>query len=152
MTRRRNTPTLALSEMGVARQALCILLVPLIPASLTAAFHPRRPPWSQETLAPGEETLSTVLAWRENALWVDARSVEEYEAEHVPGALLLNLESWDELFPKFLDQWGPGKRVVVYCSATTCELSRDVAERLRKSGISPVFVLKGGWETWKAQK
>ena len=129
-----------------------ILLVALIPASLTAAFHPRRPPWSQEVLAAGEERLPTVLAWGDNVLWVDARSADDYEAEHVPGALLLNLESWDELFPKFLDQWTPEKKVVVYCSAATCELSREVAERLRTNGISSVFVLKGGWEAWKAGK
>jgi rhodanese-related sulfurtransferase len=143
---------LASSRMGVLRQALFILLVALIPASLTAAFHPRRPPWSQETLAPGEEMLSTVLTWREDVLWVDARSTEEYEVEHIPGALLLNLDNWDELFPKFLDQWVPDKRVVVYCSAATCELSREVAERLRKNSVSPVFVLKGGWEAWKMRK
>jgi rhodanese-related sulfurtransferase len=152
MTPKQNTPTRASGKMGVLRQALFILLVALIPASLTAAFHPRRPPWSQEKLAPGEEMLSTVLAWRENVLWVDARSTEEYEAEHIPGALLLNLENWDELFPKFLDQWAPDQRVVVYCSASTCELSRDVAERLRKNSVSPVFVLKGGWEAWKTRK
>jgi rhodanese-related sulfurtransferase len=152
MTRRQNTPTLASSEMGAVRQSLFILLAAAIPASLTAAFHPRRPPWSQEALAPGEEMLTTVLGWRGNVLWVDARSLEEYEAEHVPGALLLNLESWDQLLPKFLDQWVPGKRVVVYCSAATCELSHEVAERLRKNGISSVYVLKGGWEAWKTQK
>src|ERR1700722_20404978 len=116
MTRRRNTPTLASSEMGSLRQAFIILLVALIPAGLTAAFHPRRPPWAQETLAPGEEMLSTVFAWRGNVPWVDARSMEDYDAEHVPGALSLNLENWDELFPKFLDQWVPGTKVVVYCS------------------------------------
>jgi rhodanese-related sulfurtransferase len=152
MTRRQNTLTPALSKRDVLRQALFILLVALIPASLTAAFHPRRPPWSQGVLAPGEERLSTVLAWRGNVLWVDARSMEEYEAEHVPGALLLNLENWDQLFPKLLDQWVPGQKVVVYCSAATCELSREVAERLRKNRISPVFVLKGGWEAWKMRK
>jgi rhodanese-related sulfurtransferase len=144
---------LALGEMGIIiRQASFILLVALIPASLTAAFHPRRPPWSHETLAPGEEMLSTVLAWRENVLWVDARPIEEYELEHVPGALPLNLENWDQLFPKFLDQWVPGQRVVVYCSAATCELSHEVAERLRKNSISPVSVLKGGWEAWRTRK
>jgi rhodanese-related sulfurtransferase len=56
------------------------------------------------------------------------------------------------LFPKFLDQWAPDQKVVVYCSASTCELSRDVAERLRKNSVSPVFVLKGGWEAWKTRK
>ena len=96
--------------------------------------------------------LPTVLAWGGNLLWVDARSTEEYGAEHVPGALLLNLENWDQLFPKFLDQWTPGEKVVVYCGVATCELSREVAERLRKNGISAVFVLKGGWEAWKTRK
>jgi rhodanese-related sulfurtransferase len=138
--------------MTAVRQALLILLAALIPASLTAAFHPRRPPWFQETLAPGEETLPTVLAWGQNVFWVDARSADEYVAEHVPGAILLNLENWDQLFPKFLDSWSPGKKVVVYCSAATCELSREVAERLRQNGISSVFVLKGGWEAWKVRK
>jgi rhodanese-related sulfurtransferase len=134
------------------RHALLILLAALVPASLTTAFHPRRPPWSEETLAPGEEMLSTVLAWGEDVVWVDARPAEDYGAERVPGAILLNLEGWDQLFPEFLDRWAPGKRVVVYCSAATCELSREVAERLRKNGIPSVYVLKGGWEAWKTQK
>lgn len=134
------------------RQALLILVSALIPAGLTAAFHPQRPAWTEETLAPGEERLPTVLAWGETVLWVDARSADDYRADHIPGAILLNLESWDELLPNFLDQWSPDKKVVVYCSAATCELSHEVAERLRKSGITSVFVLKGGWEAWKTRK
>jgi len=138
--------------MTTVRQAFLILLAALVPASLTAAFHPRRPPWSQEILEPGEETLPTILSWGENTFWVDARAADEYAKEHIPGAILLNLEDWDKLFPKFLDRWSPGKKVVVYCSASTCELSREVAERLRTSGISPVFVLKGGWEAFKVRR
>ena len=103
-------------------------------------------------MAPGEERLPTVLAWGESVLWVDARSADDYRTDHIPGAILLNLESWDELLPNFLDQWSPEKKVVVYCSAATCELSHEVAERLRKSGITSVFVLKGGWEAWKTRK
>lgn len=137
---------------ALVRQALLILFAALIPASLTAAFHPRRPLWSPDQLESGEAMLSTVMAWDGNVLWIDARSADEYEAEHVPGAIMLNLEGWDQLFPQFLDRWSPEKRVVVYCSAATCELSREVAERLRKSGISSVFVLKGGWEAWKSKK
>jgi rhodanese-related sulfurtransferase len=138
--------------MRPARQALLILLAALIPAGLTAAFHPLRPSWSADQLGPGEVMLSTVLAWDGNVLWLDARSAGDYEAGHVPGAILLNLESWDQLFPQFLDRWSPDERVVVYCSAATCELSHEVAERLRKNGISSVFVLKGGWEAWKSRK
>jgi rhodanese-related sulfurtransferase len=130
---------------------LLILLAALLPASLTAAFHPRHPPWSEERLLPGEERLQTVLAWGPEVLWIDARSANDYEAEHVPGAISLNLEAWDQLFPGFLDQWNPEKKVVVYCSSTACELSHEVAESLRAAGIGPVYVLKGGWEAWKSR-
>jgi rhodanese-related sulfurtransferase len=138
--------------MKSVRQAVLILLAALVPAGLTAVVHPRRPPWSREKLLPGEEQLKTVLAWGSNVLWVDARSQHEYDAEHVPGAILLNLEGWNSLFPRFLDQWFPEQRIVVYCSSTSCELSHEVAARLEKSGVSPIYVLKGGWEEWKAHK
>ena len=139
-------------KMRPIRQALVILLAAVIPGALAAAFHPLRPSWSQETLAPGEETLATVLSWGGSVLWVDARSSAEYEAEHVPGALPLNMEEWDRLFPEFLDQWSPEKKIVVYCGAASCGLSQEIADRLRKSNIPAVYVLKGGWEAWKARK
>ncbi len=138
--------------MRALRQALLIALAALIPASLTAAFHPRRPPLFEEALLPGEARIETVLAWGREVIWIDARSANEYEAEHVPGATLLNLESWDELFPRFLDQWDPDKKVVVYCNSSGCELSHEVAERLKSADISQVYVLKGGWEAWKKRR
>jgi rhodanese-related sulfurtransferase len=138
--------------MRALRQASLILLAALIPAGLTAAFHPRRPLWSEETLLPGEVRIQTVLAWGPDVQWIDARSAKEYEAEHIPGAILLNLEGWDQLFPQFLDQWKPEKKVVVYCSSTACELSHEVAKRLEADGISPAYVLKGGWEAWKRRE
>ncbi|MBV8640832.1 MAG: rhodanese-like domain-containing protein [Verrucomicrobia bacterium] len=138
--------------MRALRQALLILLAALVPAGLTAAFHPRRAAWTQDKLLPGEVELQTVLAWGSDVLWVDARSLKDYEAEHVPGAILLNLEDWEQLFPRFVDQWRPEQKVVVYCSSTSCELSHEVAERLKANGIAPVFVLKGGWEAWKNRK
>jgi len=129
-----------------------ILFAALIPAVLIAAFHPRRPALSEERGLPGEERLETVLGWGKTVLWLDARSAQEYDAEHLPGAILLNLEDWDTLFPSFLEQWEPDEKVVVYCSSTACQLSHEVAQRLKQSGISQVFVLKGGWEAWKSKQ
>jgi rhodanese-related sulfurtransferase len=138
--------------MRSVRQAVLILLAALVPAGITAIVHPRRPQWSKERLAPGEEKLETVLTWGSAALWVDARSQREYETGHVPGSLLLNLEAWDSLFPRFLDQWSPGRKIVVYCSSRSCAMSHEVAGRLKQNGIAPVYVLKGGWEEWKAAR
>jgi rhodanese-related sulfurtransferase len=138
--------------MRSVRQAIVILFAALIPALLTAAFHPRQPGLSEEAGLPKEERLETVLGWGKTVLWLDARSAKEYEAEHLPGAILLNLEGWDALFPSFLEQWEPDEKVVVYCSSTACQLSHEVAQRLKQSGISQVFVLKGGWEAWKSKQ
>jgi rhodanese-related sulfurtransferase len=136
--------------MNAVRQAALILVAALIPALLTGAFHHDRPNWS-EPIAPGEERLETILSWGQSVIWVDARPEKEYADAHVPDAIRLTLEDWDTLFPHFLDRWNQKKKVVVYCSSTSCQLSREVAERLEQNGIPSVYVLHGGWETWKAQ-
>jgi rhodanese-related sulfurtransferase len=138
--------------MTAVRQALWILLIALVPAFLTSAFHPKRPAWSQDVLQPGEERLGTVLSWGDSVLWVDARSRTEFDAEHIPNAVLLNLEEWDQLFPAFLDRWQPDQKVVVYCSTLACHMSTEVADRLKRNSVGPVYVLKGGWEAWKSHK
>jgi len=89
--------------------------------------------------------------WSDNILWIDARPDDEFARDHVPGAISLNEDRWNELFPQFSAVWSPEKKVVVYCSAQSCDLAREVAERLRKTTQPPmenVFVLEGGWEAW----
>jgi rhodanese-related sulfurtransferase len=86
-------------------------------------------------------------------IWVDARPENEYEQGHIPRAILLNEDRWNELLPQFLGQWSPEKRVVVYCSAKSCNLAGDVARRLREEAqLKDVYVLEGGWEEWLKSK
>ena len=94
-------------------------------------------------------TVAQARAWGGNVIWVDARPDEEFARDHVSGAVSLNEDQWNELLPQFLAVWSPGKKVVVYCSAESCDLAREVAERLRKEAQIPdVLVLEGGWEAW----
>ena len=89
--------------------------------------------------------------WGDSVIWIDARPEDQFARDHVPGATLLNEDRWNELLPQFLAVWSPGKKIVVYCSAQSCDLAREVAERLRKTTQPPmenVFVLEGGWEAW----
>ena len=139
-------------KLLLLRQVGWLCLFSAIAALLTAAFHPRRPAWHQEeALAKGEVLLETAEGWGPSALWVDARPRPDYETAHAPGAIHLDLVNWAADFPQFLDRWQPGQRVVVYCSAASCHLAEEVAERLRKNRIEPVTVLKGGWEAWVAR-
>ena len=138
--------------MTAARQAGMILLVALGLAGATAAIHPRRPSFLAPPRDPNEVTLAQTNEWAGTIFWVDARPEAEYTSGHVPDAISLNFENWPEQFPKFLDQYTPNRRVVVYCSASSCQLSREIAAKLRASGVADTYFLDGGWEAWKQQK
>ena len=128
-------------------QAVALVLLALVPATLSAIFHPRRPAFS-DPLVPGEITLADALRLPGGFLWVDARAESEFVKGHVPGALRLTEEEWDDLVPAVLQAWPTGKPAVVYCSARQCQNSTAVAARLREFNVGQVHVLKGGWEAW----
>jgi rhodanese-related sulfurtransferase len=96
-------------------------------------------------------SVEVARGWGEQALWVDARPTEEFERDHIPGAVSLNEDRWGEMLPQFLAKdWTPEKKIVVYCSAASCNLAEDVARRLRDEAKLPneIRILKGGWEAW----
>jgi len=104
-----------------------------------------------EQLGPGEVDLAQALVWdRQRILmWVDARPETAYAQQHIPGAVLLNEDEWDELFPELFARWQPELEVVVYCDSSLCDASHQVAERLRKDlQADRVYVLHGGWQAW----
>lgn len=57
----------------------------------------------------------------ESHLFVDARSVEEFEGGHIPGALSLPFEELEEHFDALEQVLLSEKPVVVYCSNRECD-------------------------------
>jgi len=136
-------------KSALVRQALFLVALALIPGLGQAIYFREKISWRSPILPSESVNVDQARAWGENAIWVDARPDDEFARDHVPGALLLNEDRWNELLPQFLAGWSPGKKIVVYCSAESCDLAREVAERLRQEAqISDVFVLEGGWEAW----
>ncbi|PZR72737.1 MAG: hypothetical protein DLM73_12480 [Chthoniobacterales bacterium] len=124
-----------------------------LPGIGQAIYYRDKVSWESPIAASDMVTLAQARAWGANVIWVDARPEEEFAREHVPGALLLNEDRWNELLPQMLMAWSPEKRVVVYCSSQSCGASREVARRLREEAqLKNVFVLDGGWEAWLAEK
>ena len=134
---------------SLIRQILILAALALAPGVGEAIYFRDKISW-QSSIPPSElVTVDQARTWSDNAIWVDARPDEEFARDHVPGALSLNEDRWNELLPQFLAAWSPGKKVVVYCSSLSCNASREVARRLRKEAQLPdVFVLEGGWEAW----
>lgn len=94
-----------------------------------------------ETVQPGE-----VEEWLEagEVLLVDVRETREYEVEHIAGALLLPLSSFD---PEFFPEIG-GKRLVLHCAVG--KRSEAAAKMLVKEGHKDVRHMEGGMKAWKA--
>lgn len=131
------------------RSILFILLVALVPAAVEAIYFRDRISWRTP---PAADEVDVAAAKKWDALWLDARPNEDFAREHVPNAMPLNANNWDDLLPPVLQAWTPGRRLVVYCSAQSCDASREVARRLREeAGLKDVYVLTGGWEAWQKE-
>ena len=131
------------------REAVILIALAALPAVGEGFYFRDKISWQSPIPASELVTVDQAKAWSDNALWIDARPGNEFAADHVPGALSLNEDHWNELFPAFRERWSPEKKIVVYCSAESCNLAKDVAKRLRdEAQLQNVFVLKGGWEAW----
>ncbi len=89
---------------------------------------------------------ATVAGWleRDEIVLVDVRETSEYEAEHIAGALLLPLSSFEpDIFPTL-----PGKKVVLHCAVG--KRSEAAGKMLIKEGHTDVIHMTGGIEAWKA--
>lgn len=126
-----------------------ILLLPLLPALGVFVVQLQ---WGKvpKLLVRMPEVQAEVAKQWETPLWVDARSHDEYEERHLDGAIWLNEGAWQAGLPAVLDEWKPGRRVVVYCSSKSCQESQAVARRLQEeTGWPDIFVVMGAWEKMK---
>jgi len=140
---------------AIVRQSFVLLALALLPAAIQAFYLRDRIPWQSRVAESDLVSVDVARGWRANALWVDSRPTDEFERDHVPGAISLNEDRWNEALSEFLaKQWSPEKKIVVYCSSQSCNLAEDVARRLREEAKLPneIRILNGGWEAWVAQK
>ncbi len=75
---------------------------------------------------------------------IDVRTPAEYSFEHIPGALLFPMSSFDaEKLPS-----QEGKRFVFHCGSGA--RSRKIAERCALGGMARIAHMEGGFGAWKA--
>lgn len=142
--------------MKMLWQAVILLALSVVAALGTYAWHPRAPALYlvEEPLRDDEVSIKVVHEkFGGDVLWIDARPKDQYDAAHVPGALLLNEQGFDEQLLTLLETLQTNaKPVVVYCSGQKCEASRKVMERLKGMGfVREAWVLKGGFGAWHAK-
>lgn len=85
----------------------------------------------------------------QGAVFVDARSDDDYLAGHISGALNIPWSDFDNRQVEALTDVTPDSFVIVYCDGEACSLSHEVANALIAQGFANVRVLVNGWSVWK---
>ncbi len=109
----------------------------------------------QQTAPVKKEALFTNLADAKklfdskSAIFVDARPPEDYEAEHIVGALSLYNERLNELYDSVLGNVPKDKIIITYCSDPECLSALKLADALLAKGHKNVFIMLEGIPGWK---
>lgn len=102
------------------------------------------------------ENISIELAknlYDRKALFIDARTKEEYDSVHVKGAINFPYEEFRSK-PYYQKQEAMKKFnkdgiIIVYCKGDKCEVSIDLAYEIARLGFTSVNIYRGGIKEWK---
>ncbi|MGE0266841.1 MAG: rhodanese-like domain-containing protein [Candidatus Omnitrophota bacterium] len=97
------------------------------------------------------EEMVRLYESKEAYFLVDVRPQQNYEYEHIKGALSLfvvqaNAQKINEFLPD------KNAKIVVYCSSRSCPMSYHAAQHLQKLGYTNVLNYKGGIGEWRLFK
>ncbi|MGI6295225.1 MAG: rhodanese-like domain-containing protein [Armatimonadota bacterium] len=110
---------------------------------------------TSEPSAPRVEALFTTLTDakatfdQKSAVFVDARYKDDYDLEHVQGAISLFVEDMDKLYDDALGSVPKDKTLITYCSDPQCGLAVKLADALVARGYTRVFIMLDGMLGWK---
>lgn len=92
------------------------------------------------------EELKGMMDSGDKFVLIDARDHEDYDKEHLPGAISVPSDHLGHHVSKDI---GKDETVVTYCSSFACEASTVAATKLEKYGYKNVLEFKGGLQNWK---
>ena len=87
----------------------------------------------------------------DKAVFVDARSLENFDDGHIKGAESLPLYQFDNLIEAFKKKYPANTIIVTYCSGRNCDDSHRLEQLLFDNGYVNVSVFIDGYPGWKAE-
>ena len=84
------------------------------------------------------------------AVFVDARSLEDFNNGHIKGAVSLPISQFNDLIKAFRKTYPADTFIVTYCSGKTCDDSHRLEQLLFDHGYVNVSIFIGGYQDWKA--
>lgn len=87
-----------------------------------------------------------------NALFIDGRLPEEYNAGHIENAINLTYSQFvplpRERKMEIMNKYNKNGFVVCYCEGGGCDISIDLGYEIAKLGFTSVNIFLGGYEEW----
>lgn len=83
------------------------------------------------------------------AVLLDARTKEDFQLGHIPGAVNLPVYQFESEYDTALSGLEKAKTIIAYCSSYTCLDSSLLARKLYRKGHSDILVYKGGYQEWQ---
>jgi rhodanese-related sulfurtransferase len=90
-----------------------------------------------------------ILHQSKNAVFMDARPVEEFTRGHIQGAVNLPWHDVEQQVMNVIADMKNDAVIITYCDGESCNLSKDLALFLENLGFTNVRVLVNGWTVWK---
>ncbi len=87
-----------------------------------------------------------------DAIFIDARTEEEFNAGHIPGALNLSFEDFSEGKPEILEFLPEDIELLIYCDTDECKSSEQVARLLKSYNYTNVKIVQSGWVNWQTHQ
>lgn len=86
----------------------------------------------------------------ESTAFVDVRPAEEYDLDHLPGAISI---PWQQFLrdPELINSLRKYSQLIIYCFEPDCFEATALAKELPQFGFARVFVLFGGMAEWLEQ-
>ncbi|HEX9912760.1 MAG TPA: rhodanese-like domain-containing protein [candidate division Zixibacteria bacterium] len=107
-------------------------------------------PYSYDKADSPAVTLTQAMTYFQthNTIFLDARLEGDYKAGHIPKALNLPFEEFEQYYPKIEPLLSKDKNIITYCDGTECETSLFLARFLKERGFKNLKIFFGGWNEW----
>lgn len=104
-------------------------------------------PWTGSDADVEKITCDSTFFMLDDLCVVDVRPEEEYNIDHIPGAVSLPfLTLYDS--PEMIDSWNRTQTLVLYCFKPTCKETMMMSDKLKRMGFKNILVLQEGFAGW----
>jgi rhodanese-related sulfurtransferase len=104
-------------------------------------------------LAPSPISLpeAKMLFDTNGAFFIDSRHFFDFRRGHIKSAINIPLGEFDSK-QETVSALPRDKVIIVYCDASECDSSIELAAKMYEKGLGGVRIFFGGWQDWNANK